>query len=94
MTEKIKKAIQKITAEQFFEEHNRSFIEFGELFTKKLTDEELVTALAEKDLEKLAKVFKLVFDMLRENGGDDNDEAFQRLMEAYSELDDCGDGDR
>lgn len=86
MTEKIKDTIKKITAERFFDEHNQSFIEFGELFTKKLTDEELVTALAEKDLEKLAKVFKLVFDMLRENGGD-NDDAFQRLMEAYSDLD-------
>ena len=47
----------------------------------------LVTALAEKDLEKLAKVFKLVFDMLRENGGDANDEALQKLMEAYADLD-------
>ena len=54
---------------------------------RKLTDEELVTALAEKDLEKLAKVFKLVFDMLRENGGNDNDEALQKLMEAYADLD-------
>ncbi len=87
MTEKIKNAVKKITAEQFFEDHNKSFIEFGELFTKKLTDEELVTALAEKDLEKLAKVFKLVFDMLRENGGDANDEALQKLMEAYADLD-------
>lgn len=86
MTGKIKDTIKKISAEQFFDEHNRSFIEFGELFTKKLTDEELVTALAEKDLEKLAKVFKLIFDMLRENGGE-NDEALQKLIEACSELD-------
>lgn len=86
MKDKLKQTLRKVSAEQFFDEHNRSFIEFGELFTKKLTDEELVTALAEKDLEKLAKVFKLVFDMLRENGGD-NDDALRQLIEACSELD-------
>ena len=86
MKDKLKQTLKKISAEQFFDEHNRSFIEFGELFTKKLTAEELVTALAEKHLEKLAKVFKMVFDMLRENGGD-NDDALRQLIEACAELD-------
>ena len=46
---------KKVTAAEFFDKHNRSFMKFGELFTKKITDEELIAALAEKDLEKLAR---------------------------------------
>ena len=58
---------KKITAAEFFTKHNRSFIQFGEMFARKLNDEELISALAEKDLEKLAKVFRLVFEMVEEN---------------------------
>lgn len=76
---------KKITAEEFFGKHNRSFIKFGELFAKKLTDEELIAALAEKDLEKLAKVFKLVFEMLRDNSSDGSDSLIQ-LIGAYKDL--------
>ena len=52
---------RKLTAAEFFEKNNAAFMKFGRLFTRKLTDVELISALAEKDLEKLAKVFKLVF---------------------------------
>ena len=45
---------KKLTAADFFKKHNGSFMKFGELFTQKITDEELIAALAEKDLEKLA----------------------------------------
>ena len=77
---------KKVTAAEFFDKHNRSFMKFGELFTKKITDEELIAALAEKDLEKLAKVFKLVFEMVGENSGDDT-ERLAKLIQAYSEMD-------
>lgn len=77
---------KKITAAEFFDKHNRSFMKFGELFTKKITDEELIAALAEKDLEKLAKVFKLVFEMVGENSGDDT-ERLAKLIQAYGEMD-------
>lgn len=77
---------KKVTASDFFTKHNRSFIKFGELFTKKITDETLITALAEKDLEKLAKVFKLVFEMVEENTSSDNTERLAGLIEAYSAI--------
>ncbi len=78
---------KKITAAEFFKKHNRSFIRFGEMFAKKLTDEELITALAEKDLEKLTKVFKLVFEMVEENSSSEDTEKLTQLIQAYSEVD-------
>lgn len=78
------------TAAEFFDKNNSAFIKFGKLFTKKITDEQLISALAEKDLEKLAKVFKLVFEMLSENSGDNSDK-LSALINAYSEV--GGDGE-
>ncbi len=57
------------------------------MFAKKLTDEELITALAEKDLEKLTKVFKLVFEMVEENSSSEDTEKLTQLIQAYSEVD-------
>ena len=48
---------KKITSAEFFDKNNAAFMKFGRMFTRKLTDQELINALAEKDLEKLAKVF-------------------------------------
>ncbi len=78
---------KKLTAAEFFTKHNRSFIKFGEMFAKKITDEELITALAEKDLEKLAKVFRLVFEMVEENSSSEDTEKLAKLIQAYSEVD-------
>ncbi len=78
---------KKLTAADFFGKHNRSFIKFGEMFAEKLTDPELISALAEKDLEKLAKVFRLVFEMLEENSGDDGTANLVRLIGEYSDMD-------
>lgn len=80
---------RKYTSSEFFDKHNRAFIKFGELFAKKLTDEELIGALAEKDLEKLAKVFKLVFEMLGEN----SDNGTEKLIELIGEYRTLGEGD-
>lgn len=77
---------KKLTAAEFFTKHNRSFMKFGEMFAGKITDEELISALAEKDLEKLAKVFKLVFEMVEENTSSDGAERLVKLIEAYSEV--------
>ena len=77
---------KKYTSSEFFDKHNRSFIKFGELFAQKLTDEELISALAEKDLEKLAKVFKLVFEMLSENTDDGSAEKLIALIGEYRAL--------
>lgn len=77
---------KKLTAAEFFDKHNRSFMKFGEMFARKITDEELITALAEKDLEKLAKVFRLVFEMVEENTSADSADRLAKLIEAYSEV--------
>ncbi|MGN1120490.1 MAG: hypothetical protein ACI4Q4_09025 [Oscillospiraceae bacterium] len=77
---------KKITPEEFFAKHNRTFIKFGELFAKKLNDEELISALAEKDLEKLAKVFKLVFEMLDEHNAEAGTDKLIQLIGAYNEI--------
>ena len=73
----------KITPAQFFEKNNAAFMKFGRMFTRKLTDEQLITALAEKDLEKLAKVFRLVFEMLEENSPDSGTQ-LAAMISAYS----------
>lgn len=78
-------AAKKMTAADFFDKNNAAFMKFGRLFTKKLTNEELISSLAEKDLEKLAKVFKLVFEMLSENSPD-NGTRLAEMISAYSEL--------
>ncbi|MBQ8195128.1 MAG: hypothetical protein IJZ47_07145 [Oscillospiraceae bacterium] len=78
---------KKLTAAEFFTKHNRSFIKFGEMFARKITDEELISALAEKDLEKLAKVFRLVFEMVEENSSSEDTEKLAKLIQAYSEVD-------
>ncbi len=81
---------KKLTAADFFKKHNGSFMKFGELFTEKITDEELIAALAEKDLEKLAKVFRLVFEMVQENSSGDENERLAALIKAYSEVSEDG----
>lgn len=73
----------KTTPAQFFEKNNAAFMKFGRMFTRKLTDEQLITALAEKDLEKLAKVFRLVFEMLEENSPDSGTQ-LAAMISAYS----------
>ena len=77
---------KRYTAADFFKKHNRSFMKFGEMFAKKITDEELISALAEKDLEKLAKVFRLVFEMVDENTTGDESDRLAQLIQAYSEV--------
>ncbi|MBP0983920.1 MAG: hypothetical protein J6A19_09365 [Oscillospiraceae bacterium] len=76
---------KKITAAEFFDKNNAAFMKFGRLFTKKITDEQLISALAEKDLEKLAKVFRLVFEMLEENSPDSSAQ-LSAMISAYSEI--------
>ena len=82
-------ARKKVTAAEFFDKNNSAFMKFGKLFTRKLTDEQLISTLAEKDLEKLAKVFKLVFEMLSENSPDSS-EKLSALINAYSAIDESG----
>lgn len=75
----------KLTPAEFFDKNNAAFMKFGRMFTRKLTDEQLISALAEKDLEKLAKVFRLVFEMLEENSPDSGTQ-LAAMISAYSDL--------
>lgn len=75
-----------VTVSEFFEKNNRDLIKFGNAFLKKLNDEELISALAEKDLEKLAKVFKLVFELMGENTQSGSSEKLAELIGIYRDL--------
>jgi hypothetical protein len=46
----------------FFAENRERILAFGEYFLEKLSDRELLDNLSQKDLEKLARIFKLMFD--------------------------------
>lgn len=74
------------SADSFFIENKDRLIEFGNLFVEKLTDKELIDKLAEKDLEKLARVFRLVFDRLDQAGKTDSS-VLNQLVEAVREID-------
>ncbi|MGN0596987.1 MAG: hypothetical protein ACI4J1_06645 [Ruminiclostridium sp.] len=74
------------SADSFFIENKDRLIEFGNMFVEKLTDKELIDKLAEKDLEKLARVFRLVFDRLDQAGKTDSS-VLNQLVEAVREID-------
>ncbi|MCL2077383.1 MAG: hypothetical protein FWH08_03140 [Oscillospiraceae bacterium] len=50
------------TLSAYFAENRGKILDFGDYFLEKLSDRELLDNLAEKDLEKLARIFKLMFD--------------------------------
>lgn len=78
-------AAKKIKVSEYFAKYNRNFIKFGESFAKLLNDEELINELAQKDLEKLAKVWKLVFELMNEQSAD-NGEKLSELIGAYRDI--------
>ena len=75
-----------MTTKEYFDKNNRAFIKFGDKFVEQLTDEKLITELAQKDLEKLAKVWKLVFELLADNSKNDPNEKLTELIGIYSDL--------
>lgn len=75
-----------ISVSEFFEKNNRILIKFGNSVLKKLSDEELISALAEKDPEKLAKVFKLVFELMSENTDGGSGDKMAELIGIYRDL--------
>ena len=77
---------KKPSVEDYFAKNSRKFISFGETFANTLNDKELIAALAQKDLEKLAKVWKLVMELLSENSAGNSSDRLAELIGAYSEL--------
>lgn len=76
---------KKLNVSEYFEKYNKNFIRFGENFAKLLNDAELINELAHKDLEKLAKVWKLVFEFMSEQSSD-NGERLAELIGAYHDI--------
>lgn len=77
---------KKVSVEDYFTKNARKFLCFGETFVNTLNDKELISALAQKDLEKLAKVWKLVIEMLAENSQSSSADKLLELIGAYNEL--------
>ena len=77
---------KKISIEEHFAKNARKFMSFGDMFANTLNDKELIAALAQKDLEKLAKVWKLVMELLSENSPGCTSDKLIELIGAYSEL--------
>lgn len=75
-----------MTTKEYFDKNNSEFIRFGDKFVEQLTDEKLIAELAQKDLEKLAKVWKLVFELLADNSKSDPNEKLTELIGIYSDL--------
>ena len=77
---------KKVSVEDYFAKNARKFLSFGDTFANTLNDKELISALAQKDLEKLAKVWKLVMEMLSENSAGNPSDKLIELIGAYNEL--------
>ena len=77
---------KKVSVEDYFTKNARKFLSFGETFVNTLNDKELIAALAQKDLEKLAKVWKLVMELLAENSPNSSADKLLELIGAYNEL--------
>ena len=77
---------KKPSVEDYFAKNTRKFLSFGETFANTLNDKELIAALAQKDLEKLAKVWKLVMELLSENSAGNSSDKLLELIGAYNEL--------
>ena len=82
-----------VSVSEFFEKNNRLLVKFGNSVLKKLSDEALVTALAEKDPEKLAKVFKLIFELMGENTQSGSADSLAELIGIYRDLGKEGDNE-
>ncbi|MCM1165748.1 MAG: hypothetical protein NC299_13075 [Lachnospiraceae bacterium] len=80
---------KKLTVKEYFTENNPRIMKFCERFLCLLGDEELITMYAERDLEKLAKVWKLVIEMFEEHTRED---ALGRLAELIGEYKDIESG--
>lgn len=75
-----------VTVKEFFEKNNRVLIKFGNSVLKKLSSEELISSLAEKDPEKLAKVFKLIFELMSENTEVNTEGKLGELIGIYQDI--------
>ncbi|MBD5129648.1 MAG: hypothetical protein HDT43_06965 [Ruminococcaceae bacterium] len=81
---------KKTTVKEFFIKNNAKILKFGKRFVDLLNDEELICAYAEKDLEKLARTWRLVLEMLEEHTREDAVGQLAELIGEYNEIDKDG----
>lgn len=46
---------------EWFQQNKQAFLDFGDTFVALLSDTERIEELASRDLEKVARIFKLIF---------------------------------
>ena len=77
---------KKTTVKEFFTKNNAKILKFGRYFVNLLNDEKLILGYAEKDLEKLAKTWKLVLEMLEEHTREDAVGQLAELIGEYNDM--------
>lgn len=81
---------KKYTVKDFFDKNNSRILKFCESFVCLLNDDELINDYAEKDLEKLAKVWKLVLELFEENTREDTVGKLAELIGEYKDMEKTG----
>lgn len=81
---------KKKPVEGYFNKNAKKIICFADKFADILCDDEIIGALAQKDLEKLAKVWKLALEMLLEHSEDKSRDKLAELIGAYRDIDESG----
>lgn len=74
------------TIAEFYEMNKSRLFRFGEYFLEKLTDRELIDALAEKDLEKLARIYRLIFEKLEETEEKPENPTLSAIISAVEQI--------
>ena len=72
--------------EDYFNKNTAGFIDFGNKFAAMLNDEKIMDAAAQKDIEKVAKVWKPVIETLAENSAALSPDKTAELIGAYKKL--------
>ncbi len=83
-------ARKKLTVKDFFNQNNTRILKFCKRFVSLLNDEELICNYAERDLEKLAKTWKLVLEMFEENTREDAVGQLAELIGEYKDIETDG----
>ncbi len=83
-------ARKKLTVKDFFKQNNTRIFKFFKRFVSLLNDEELICNYAERDLEKLAKTWKLVLEMFEENTREDAVGQLAELIGEYKDIETDG----
>ena len=66
-----------------------NFIKFGDMFVSALTDEDTVYNLAERDLEKVARIFRLIMlGGINDCADGTNSPIFREIMDFLKERED------